>query len=195
MSISVAAQPCHMHHTDGASLGICRCIMATDAVGCGRRNKVQTLRKTREDAEAEDFKACAEHFVRCGASVLMTAVVASRGDDVLPPADCAAACGPVSGGTSVTLPVTASLVTKYSHGRCAGGAGRRRTSRGPRWRAPTRTWRRCSRGSRRPRAARSPARRRSALHDRGSKHHAAPPCQEVSTSVASTLGIPSQLTA
>lgn len=32
----------------------------------GRRNKVQTLRKTPEDADAEDFRACVEHFVQCG---------------------------------------------------------------------------------------------------------------------------------
>ena len=30
------------------------------------RNKVQTLRKTSEDAEAEDYKACVEYFVQCG---------------------------------------------------------------------------------------------------------------------------------
>ena len=42
-------------------------------------------------------------------------------------------------------------------------AGRRRTSRGPPWRAPTRTWRRCWRGLRRPLAAQMlPGRRQSA---------------------------------
>ncbi len=43
-----------------------------------RRNKVQTLRKTQEDAEAEDFRACAEHFVRCGAPVLVNIIMACR---------------------------------------------------------------------------------------------------------------------
>ncbi len=45
---------------------------------CGGRNKVQTLRKTQEDAEAEDFRACAEHFVRCGAVLLVDIITARR---------------------------------------------------------------------------------------------------------------------
>ena len=30
------------------------------------RNKILTLRQTPEDAEAQDFRACVEHFTRCG---------------------------------------------------------------------------------------------------------------------------------
>ena len=53
-----------------------RCTIMTRAVHRRRRNKVQTLRKTQEDADAEDFKACAEHFVRC-AAIVFGAILAS----------------------------------------------------------------------------------------------------------------------
>ena len=82
-------------------------LRADGSLGHGCRNKILTLRQTPEDAEAQDFKACVEHFRRCGWSEADFAASAA-GADVhmalllarvakaagIAPRDEAAACAP-----------------------------------------------------------------------------------------------------